>query len=74
MSCPWAPLDEDGNDMPVYVSVSIISRGPISVINPLRRHQGVVTRSLTLNKLAKGITQWGATVSISKYRLVPSTH
>jgi len=56
---PWAPLDEEGNDVPVYVQVSIIYRSSISVvINSLRSNQRtVVTKSTTLIKAAKCATQ-----------------
>jgi len=56
----WAPLDEDGNDVPVYVQVSIIYRSSISVVvNPLRSNQrAAVMRSLSLIKAARDTTQW----------------
>jgi hypothetical protein len=59
---PWAPLDEEGNDVPVYVAVSIVSRGLISVINSFRISQmTAVTRSPSLNEVAQDTTQWETT-------------
>jgi hypothetical protein len=55
---PWAPLDEDGNDVPVYVQVSI-PRTKTLVVDSLHSNQTAVMRSLNkpLTNL-KGITEW----------------